>query len=159
MATFSWTHIIYVKDEHNKHIHYILHCTFTALNLHLVFNTMLPMSYQKYTKNPSLHTNYHTSLSPEILHKKNVILYIKYVNYLAKPNIISITFFHQYMKGVIQMSVSPLKLYNFKHLHSVLIRTKQKLIQCFQLTYNLISCLEFLTLPHQRKTTLAKLQT
>jgi len=61
---------------------------------------------------------------------------VKCVNYLAKPNIISRTFLLQYTKSVIKMSVSPLKLYNFKHLHSVLIGTKQKLIQCFQLTYN-----------------------
>jgi len=136
MATFSWTHVIYVKNEHNRHIHYILHCTFTSHNLHLVFNTMFAMSYQKYTKNPCLYTNYHTFLSPEILHNENVLLSVKYVNYMAKPNIICTTFLLQYMKSVIKMSVPPLKLHNFTYLHSVLIGTKQKLIQCFQLTYN-----------------------
>jgi hypothetical protein len=110
-------------------------------------------------KNPCLYTNYHTFLSPKILHKENILVSVKCVNYLAKPNIISMTFLLQYTKSVIKMSVSPLKLYNFKHLHSVLIGTKQKLIQCFQLTYNWISSLEFLTLPHQRKPKLAKLQT
>jgi len=88
MATFSWTNVI----KHNRHIHYILHCTFTSLNLHLVFNTMLPMSYQKYPKNPCLYTNYHTFLSSEILHKENVLLSVEYVNYLEKPNIISTHF-------------------------------------------------------------------
>lgn len=77
MATFSWTHVIYVKNKHNRHIHYILHCTLTSLNLHLVFNTMLPMSYQKYAKNTCLYTNYHTFPSPEILHKENVLLSVK----------------------------------------------------------------------------------
>jgi len=62
------------------------------------------------------------------------------------------------MKSVTKMSVSPLKLYNFKYLHSVLIGTKQKLIQHFQLTCNWISSLEFLTLPHHKKANLAKLQ-
>lgn len=136
MATFSWTHIIYVKNKHIRHIHYILHHTFTSLNLHLVFNTMLPMSYQNYTKNPCLYTNYHTFLGPKILHKENVLLSVKYVNYLAKPNIISTKFLLQYMKSVIKMSVSPLKLYNFKHLHSFLIGTKQKLTRFFWLTCN-----------------------
>jgi hypothetical protein len=136
MVTFSWTHVIYVKNEHNRHIHYSSHCTFTSLNLHLVFNTMLPMSYQKYTKNPCLYTNYHTFLSPEILHEENVLLSVKYVNCLAKPNIISTTFLLQYTKSVIKIPASLLKLHNFKHLHSVLTGTKQKLVQCFQLTYN-----------------------
>jgi len=116
MATFSWTHVIYVKNEHNRHIHYILHCTFTSHNLHHVFNTMFPMSYQEHTKkNPCFYTNYHTFLSPEILHNESVLLLVKYVNYLAKPNNFYNTFapIHEKCYQNVSFSIKIIQLHIF----------------------------------------------